>query len=321
MNNTNNPLISIIIPVYNGSSSIENVVHTSIEKFKRFHQIEIILINDCSTDNTDQVCQKLQQDNVETITYLSLAKNFGEHNAVMAGLNYSIGDYVVIIDDDGQNPPEEALKLINYIMESEYDVVYSKYQKKNHNFFRNIGSWLNGKIANLILEKPPNLYLSSFKAISRFTVNEITKYELSYPYIDGLIFRSTSNIGTLQTKHLPRSSGKSGYNLIKLMRIWLNMFTNFSVLPLRLASFTGFLLASTGISLGIFTIYERILDPYLPVGWASLLVVVSILGGVQLIALGLIGEYLGRVFLGLNKQPQFVIRETRMKKFKKSSAQ
>ena len=174
---------------------------------------------------------------------------------------------------------EEALKLINYIMESEYDVVYSKYQKKNHNYFRNIGSWLNGKIANLLLEKPPNLYLSSFKAISRFTVNEITKYELSYPYIDGLIFRSTSNIGTLQTKHLPRSSGKSGYNMIKLMRIWLNMFTNFSVLPLRLASFTGFLLASTGISLGIFTIYERILDPYLPVGWASLLVVVSILGG------------------------------------------
>lgn len=309
MANKNNPLISIVIPVYNSSSSIENVVQTTIEEFRESYEVEIILTNDCSTDNSHKVCQNLQQNNPETITYLSLARNFGEHNAVMAGLNYSNGDYVVVIDDDGQNPPKEALKLINYIVKSSYDVVYSKYQKKKHNYFRNIGSWLNGKIANLILEKPPNLYLSSFKAISRFTVKEIIKYELPYPYIDGLIFRTTSNIGTLQAEHLPRSSGKSSYNLIKLLRIWLNMFTNFSVLPLRIASMSGFLLASIGISLGIFTIYERILDPYLPVGWASLLVVVSILGGVQLIALGLIGEYVGRVFLGLNKQPQFVIRD------------
>jgi len=309
MGNKNNSLISIVILVYNSSSSIENVVQTTIEEFRESYEVEIILTNDCSTDNSHKVCQDLQRDNPETITYLSLARNFGEHNAVMAGLNYSNGDYVVVIDDDGQNPPKEALKLINYIVKSSYDVVYSKYQKKKHNYFRNIGSWLNGKIADLILEKPPNLYLSSFKAISRFTVKEIIKYELPYPYIDGLIFRTTSNIGTLQAEHLPRSSGKSSYNLIKLLRIWLNMFTNFSVLPLRIASMTGFLLASIGISLGIFTIYERILDPYLPVGWASLLVVVSILGGVQLIALGLIGEYVGRVFLGLNKQPQFVIRE------------
>lgn len=309
MGNKNISLISIVIPVYNSSSSIENVVQTTIQEFKQSYEFEIILTNDCSTDNSHKVCQDLQQDNPETITYLSLARNFGEHNAVMAGLNYSNGDYVVVIDDDGQNPPKEALKLINYIVKSSYDVVYSKYQKKKHNYFRNIGSWLNGKIANLILEKPPNLYLSSFKAISRFTVKEIIKYELPYPYIDGLIFRTTSNIGTLQTEHLPRSSGKSNYNLIKLLRIWLNMFTNFSVLPLRIASMSGFLLASIGISLGIFTIYERFLDPYLPVGWASLLVVVSILGGVQLIALGLIGEYVGRVFLGLNKQPQFVIRD------------
>ena len=309
MANKNNPLISIVIPVYNSSSSIENVVQTTIEEFRESYEVEIILTNNCSTDNSHKVCQNLQQNNPETITYLSLARNFGEHNAVMAGLNYSNGDYVVVIDDDGQNPPKEALKLINYIVKSNYDVVYSKYQKKKHNYFRNIGSWLNGKIADLILEKPPNLYLSSFKAISRFTVKEIIKYELPYPYIDGLIFRTTSNIGAFQAEHLPRSTGKSSYNLIKLLRIWLNMFTNFSVLPLRIASMSGFLLASIGISLGIFTIYERILDPYLPVGWASLLVVVSILGGVQLIALGLIGEYVGRVFLGLNKQPQFVIRD------------
>ena len=313
MSDSSKRTVTIVIPVFNGSPTITKLVTECIQSFEEFFDLEIVLINDCSEDNSYDVCLCIQERYPSTITFLSLSKNFGEHNAVMAGLHHSNGDFVVTLDDDGQNPPQEALNLINYAVKENLDVVYSYYPKKKHNLVRNLYSWLNGKVANLMLRKPVGLYLSSFRSMSRFTVQEIIKYDLPYPYVDGLILRSISNIGALETKHKSRISGKSGYTFKKLFRLWLNMFTNFSVLPLRIASFLGFVFALLGMLIGVFTLYERFLNPNLPVGWATIAVLCSILGGVQLMALGMIGEYLGRIFLGMNRQPQFVVRELQIR--------
>ena len=317
MSDSSKRTVTIVIPVFNGSPTITKLVTECIQSFEEFFDLEIVLINDCSEDNSYDVCLCIQERYPSTITFLSLSKNFGEHNAVMAGLHHSNGDFVVTLDDDGQNPPQEALNLINYAVKENLDVVYSYYPKKKHNLVRNLCSWLNGKVANLMLRKPVGLYLSSFRSMSRFTVQEIIKYDLPYPYVDGLILRSISKIGALETKHKSRISGKSGYTFRKLLRLWLNMFTNFSVLPLRIASFLGFVFALLGMLIGVFTLYERFLNPNLPVGWATIAVLCSILGGVQLMALGMIGEYLGRIFLGMNRQPQFIVRELHSRNMEK----
>jgi undecaprenyl-phosphate 4-deoxy-4-formamido-L-arabinose transferase len=233
----------------------------------------------------------------------------GEHNAVMAGLNKCTGEWVVIMDDDFQNPVSEVIKLVSYACEHAFDVVYTCYERKKHSLLRNMGSKINNSVATILLKKPRKLYLSSFKAINRFLVNEIITYTLPYPYIDGLILRTTSNIGQLLVEHRPRVQGRSGYTVKKLISLWMNMFTNFSVIPLRIAISVGFIFALVGFILGMEIIFEKIVNPSLPVGYAFLVFVITIFSGIQLIAIGMVGEYLGRMFLSQNKKPQFTIRK------------
>lgn len=212
MNTKNkNFLISIVIPVYNSEKSIKSLVGLLIKKIEPKFDLEIILVNDCSTDNSEKICISLFNKYKNIVRFYSLAKNVGEHNAVMAGLNKAKGDYVVIMDDDFQNPVSEVIKLISYAARSSFDVVYTYYENKKHSIFRNLGSRFNDKVANIMLKKPKDLYLSSFKILNRFIVNEITKYKLPFPYIDGLILRATSHIGKLKVGHRERKAGKSGY--------------------------------------------------------------------------------------------------------------
>lgn len=302
-------LISIVIPVFNSSETIQGVVTDCIGNFSNFHELEVILVNDCSTDKSDSVCRSLYDSFPNVVKYLKLARNFGEHNAVMAGLNFSKGDYVVTMDDDGQNPPAEAVKLVKKAIDSKADVVFSRYSSKKHSLQRNLMSKINDIAASVMLKKPRGLYLSSFRVISKKVVQEVIKYDLPFPYVDGLILRATSNINTQLCIHIPRSQGQSGYTFKKLFKLWLNMFTSFSILPLRIATVLGLVFSAFGFAFGVFTIIERFLNPDLPVGWATIAVLVSFLGGVQLVALGVVGEYVGRVFLGANKQPQFVVEE------------
>ena len=310
MNTKNdNYLISIIIPVYNGEKSIKKLVEELIKKITPEFNIEIILVNDCSPDNSEKVCISLFEKYRNIVKFYSLAKNVGEHNSVMAGLNNVSGDYAIIMDDDFQNPVIEVIKLISYTIKNSYDVVYTYYDKKKHSFFRNLGSHFNNLVANLMLKKPKTLYLSSFKSLSKFTINEIIKYNLPFPYIDGLILRTTNNIGKIKVEHQERKKGKSGYTLRKLISLWLNMFTNFSILPLRISIIVGFIFSLFGFGLGIQALIEKILNPDVPLGYTSLIVLISIFSGVQLIAIGMIGEYLGRVFLSQNKKPQYSIRK------------
>jgi glycosyltransferase involved in cell wall biosynthesis len=310
--NTNVPpvTLSVIIPVYQGAMTIAPLVDLLVESLQSKFTLEIILVNDCSTDSSEQVCVQLFEKYPHILKFYSLAKNVGEHNAVMAGLNQSSGDWAIVMDDDFQNPVSEVVKLATFSLDNSYDVVYTHYLKKKHGFLRNLGSTFNDKVATIMLKKPKNLYLSSFKAMNRFLVNEIIKYTLPFSYIDGLVLRTTSNIGKLQVEHCPRKQGKSGYSLKKLVSLWINTFTNFSIIPLRISTAMGFISAAIGFFFAIEMIIERILNPALPVGYALLVVLVTIFAGTQLIAIGMVGEYLGRMFLYQNKKPQFSIRKS-----------
>jgi glycosyltransferase involved in cell wall biosynthesis len=307
--------VSIVIPVYRGEQSIGRLVKELVETLDTVYTLEIVLVNDNSPDNSETVCESLFHTYPEIVRFYSLAKNVGEHNAVMAGLNQASGDYMVIMDDDFQNPIGEVVKLLDYATKNDCDVTYTYYKKKHHSFFRNLGSKLNDKVANVMLKKPRDLYLSSFKALNRFIVDEIIKYDLPYPYIDGLILRTTDKIGKIEVEHRKREQGTSGYTITKLVRLWLNMFTSFSILPLRFTIVVGFLIALLGMIFGVLTLIEKLTNPNVPVGYTMIIEVVLIFTGIQMVSLGMIGEYVGRIFLSQNKKPQYTIR----KRFEKDS--
>lgn len=300
--------ISIVIPIYNGSKNITKLIDELV-KILRPNCLEIILVNDGSEDDSHDACISVFDKYKEIVKYICLSRNFGEHNAVLAGLNYSTGEYAVIIDDDFQNPPEEIQKLIDVSVSGKFDVVYSYYEKKYHSWSRNLGSEFNNMVATCLLNKPKDLYLSSFKCLSRFLIDEIIKYKGPYSYIDGLILRTTRNIGKVLVRHDKRKDGKTGYTMRKLVGLWLNMFVNFSVYPLRLSMFLGFMFSLIGGFLAVTIITEKLLRPQIPVGITLIIVSILVFSGVQLIMLGIMGEYIGKQFLTSNQTPQYVVRK------------
>src|SRR3954454_23401699 len=298
--------LSVVIPVYNGAASIEELV-AALENLQVTGGHEIVLVNDCSPDDSLSVCRFLVENARIPITLIELSRNYGEHNAVMAGLHQARGAHVITMDDDLQNPPEEVERLLAFAQESGCEVVYTYYDEKQHAGWRNLGSRFTNWIAGFVLDKPKGFYLSSFRCVSAFVVREITRYEGPFPYVDGLILQVTQNIERLRVRHLPRAIGRSNYTLRRLLRLWLSMFVNFSVMPLQLNTLTGFALSFIGTIGSIFTIVEALFfDP--PAGWASLMAAVMLLSGVQLLILGIVGEYLGRMYLTANRKPQSVVR-------------
>uniref|UniRef100_I2Q449 Glycosyl transferase n=1 Tax=Desulfovibrio sp. U5L TaxID=596152 RepID=I2Q449_9BACT len=306
---TKTPSLTIVIPVYNAEASIGRLVDTLLAA-PPVADTDIVLVNDGSRDGSDRACRDCCDRFPGRVTYLRLARNFGEHNAVMAGLGRAGGDYVVIMDDDFQNPPSEAARLLDTAVAGGYDVVYAAFREKRHGWLRNRGSRFNDKVATWLLGKPPQLYLSSFKCLSRFLVDRITEYAGPSPYVDGLILRVTDNIGQVEVEHCDRESGQSGYTLWKLVRLWLTMFVNFSVAPLRCSAVLGLAIGGFGLLMGIWSLLEKLFDVAVPTGWTTLYVTVVIFSGIQLVMLGLLGEYVGRGLLEANKAPQFVVRET-----------
>jgi glycosyltransferase involved in cell wall biosynthesis len=309
MTNMSKLKVSIVIPVFNGEQSIGRLTKELIDALGNLYDLEIVLVNDNSPDNSEAVCVSLFKEHPDIVRFYSLARNVGEHNAVMAGLNQVSGDYIAIMDDDFQNPISEVGKLLDYATRNDCDVTYTYYRKKQHSLFRNLGSWFNDKVANFMLDKPKDLYLSSFKVMNRFLVSEIIKYELPYPYIDGLILRTTDKIATIAVDHHERRAGRSGYTLRKLIRLWLNMFTNFSILPLRVSFIIGVLTSLCGLVFAVLTLIEKFSNPNMPVGYASVIIAVLIFAGIQLVSVGVIGEYVGRIFLSQNRKPQYTIRK------------
>jgi glycosyltransferase involved in cell wall biosynthesis len=302
------PELSLVIPVYNGSQTIGSVVE-QIQAVFRSTPFEIILVNDGSEDESEQVCAQLAKKFPDTVTFVHLSRNFGEHNAVLAGLSYARGQYVAFLDDDGQNPPEEVVRMLEELKRGRYDVVYGHYIDKQHSWFRNAGSWFNDRIATIMLHKPKDLYLSSFKVMNRFLVNEIIKYRGPYPYSDGLIYRATRRIGQIPVEHRASTSGPSRYTFRKLVRLWMNMFLNFSIVPLRLSVYAGLVTACLSIAALIFILIDKIwITPDVTVGIPTVLGSIVFLSGIQLMMLGLVGEYLGRLYLDQTGMPQYVVR-------------
>ncbi|MCH5339976.1 MAG: glycosyltransferase family 2 protein [Acetatifactor sp.] len=301
--------VSFVIPCYRSENTLPQVVAEIQEKMKTLPQYEydIFLVNDCSPDRTIDVIRRLCQEN-ENIRGIDFAKNFGQHSALMAGLRHSDGDYVVCLDDDGQTPADEVDKLLSKLEEG-YDAVYAKYDHKQHSAFRNFGSKVNERMTRTMLGKPKELYVSSYFALKRFVVEDMVKYENSYPYVIGLVLRATRNIANVPVNHRERESGVSGYTLGKLLALWLNGFTAFSVKPLRIATAIGGFSAFMGFLYGIYTVIKRFVNPDVPMGFSAIMAALVFFGGMIMLMLGLIGEYVGRVYISLNNSPQYVIRE------------
>ena len=300
------PHLSIVIPLFNAALTLP-ALYRELSALEISGGFELILVNDGSRDETEEIALRLTEASRIPITFLSLSRNFGEHNAVLAGLRASTGQYVVTMDDDLQNPPSEVLKLLAAAESEKRDVVYAIYERKEHAWWRNLGSRLTNLIADYVVEKPRKLYLSSFRCMTRLVADEVAKSRNPYPYIDGLIFQITQNAGVVRVRHVEREQGRSGYTLRKLVRLWMSMLVNFSVLPLRLMTVAGMITSALGFLAVIEVVLEHLLKRN-PTGWSSLMAAILLLSGTQLLLLGIMGEYVGRIYLGISDKPQSVVR-------------
>ena len=302
------PALSFIIPLYRSAESIGAVVR-EIEGFTIAGGHEIILVHDGSGEPTSRAARELVRTAKVPITLIEHARNFGEHNAVLTGWRHARGAHLVNLDDDGQNPPAEAVRLWQHAKETGLDVVFGHYDEKRHSLWRNLGSWFTNRMTDWALDKPHGFYLSSFRCVTAFVAHEVVGYAGPYPYIDGLILQVTQRIGSIGVHHEARAAGESTYTFHKLVRLWMSAWVNFSVLPLRAATVLGLLVATLGV-IALGTIAWLWLEGIGPqYGWGWTMSAVLIFSGTQLVMLGLIGEYLGRMFLTINQRPQSVVRE------------
>ena len=302
-------MLSFVIPCYNSAKTILTVVNEvrqTMEGRKEF-TFEIILVNDNSTDETFSVIKQAALKDGR-LTAIDLAKNFGQHSALMAGYSQATGDYIVSLDDDGQTPANEVFRLIDKL-ENGFDVVFAPYPQKKHSFFRNFGSRINDMMAHHLIGKPKGLYLSSYFVARRFVIEELKRYTNAYPYVSGLLLRSTNRLANVSVNHRDREIGTSGYTLKKLLALWMNGFTAFSVKPLRIASLLGVIFAGIGFLYGIWIIISKLFIRTAPIGYSSLMAVLLFIGGTLMLILGMLGEYVGRMYISINRAPQYVIRE------------
>lgn len=299
--------ISYVIPCYGSEHTIIGVV-TDIKMLMKQdlknYQFEIILVNDGSPDRVHNVIiENYSKD--KDIKYIQLSKNFSQHNAVMAGLHHTTGDIIICLDDDGQSPVYEVPKLLNELNE-DIDVVYAKYRAKKHSRFRNFGSKINDYMLRMMLGKPQDLYISSFFAMKKYVKDAMIEYKNPYPYLGGLILRITDRIKNVETDHLDRNDGSSGYNIRKLLKLYVNGLTNFSVKPLRISLFFSVTFILIAVIASVYLIINKLLNPEIPVGWTSMMIVLLFVGAAITFLLGLIGEYIGRIYISINNIPQYV---------------
>lgn len=300
---------SVVIPCYRSSRTIRFVVEDTMKQFAAMGitDYEFVLVDDCSPDGgaTVRELRSLVTD-YRQVKAVELAKNSGQHNAVMAGLNYALGDVIIAMDDDGQTRASQIPKLLSEL-EKGYDIVYGYYPQKHHSFFRNLGSRFNQFTTRILLDKPKWMKTSSFWVIRGFVRDYAIQYKSAYTHLQGVFLRVTRNISCIPIEHFDRQEGKSGYTLKKLIALWANII-GFSIVPLRAATFLGYLFSLIGLIGMIAVIVRKLTHPVTAIGWPSLMVTICFFSGLILMFMGLIGEYIGRIFLGISNNPQFVVR-------------
>ena len=302
-------LVSFVIPCYRSAATVGAVVEEIDAAMAALpdYEHEVILVNDCSPDDTFAVISSLAREK-DHVTAVDLSRNFGQHAALMSGLRHSRGDIAVCLDDDGQTPADQVGRLLSKL-EAGFDVVYASYPRKRQPSFRRLGTRLNGRMTEVMLSKPRDLELTSYFAARRFSVEEMLSYEHCFPYVMGLVLRSTKNICNVPVDHRQREQGRSGYSLGKLLSLWMNGVTSFSIKPLRLATYLGALTALAGFVYAIVIVVRYFAVHMAPLGWSSTTALLLVLGGAILLVLGLVGEYVGRIFMCVNASPQYVERE------------
>lgn len=303
------PLLSFVIPCYRCAHTIGSVVEEltdTLREREAEYDHELILVNDGSPDDTAEVIRELCARD-PSIVFVDLSRNFGQHSAVMAGFHQVRGDIVICLDDDGQTPANECFKLIDKVAEG-YDIVFAQYPKRRQNWFRNLGSRFNAACNHFFFGQPRSLNVNSYYACRRFVVDSALQYPNPFPYVTGLLFQSVSRYANVPVEHRARTEGQSGYNLKKLLSLWLNGVTAFSIKPLRFASYVGWFIAVAGVVFAVVTIIRKLLNPDMQAGWASTIAVMLFLGGAIIALIGVLGEYIGRIYLSINRYPQFVVR-------------
>lgn len=302
--------ISVIIPCYRSENSVGTVIDEVIQTITNDgrYEYEIICINDFSPDGTLDVLKE-KAAHLPKLKVINFSRNFGQHSALMAGFNYASGDIILCLDDDGQTPPSDMFKLIDKLDEG-YDLVSAKYSNKKGSVFRKIGTKISFWMSKTFIGKPKDIDLNSYYCFRRYILDEIIKYKNAYPFVHGLILRITRNMANVVIESRERVNGKSGYSFKKLLSLWLNGFTAFSEKPLRIASVIGCLCSFAGFVYGIFTVINKIINPDVPVGYSSIMTAILLLSGIIMLFLGLLGEYIGRIYISINNAPQFAIKDT-----------
>lgn len=303
-------IISFVIPCYRSEATIGNVINEIVCEMRSHDkcEYEIIAVNDRSPDNVYEKLREIAREN-RRVKVIDLAKNMGKHAAMMAGYSVVTGDIIVNLDDDGQCPLDHLWELLAPLGQG-YDISIAKYPKKMESAFKRFGSAVNALMARVLIGKPNDLVISNFSAMKRFVCEELIRYENAYPYIDGLFLRTTSNIANVEMEERKRISGSTGYTFSKSLKLWVNGFTSFSVKPLRIATVLGLFISLMGFLFALSVIIRKIFYPEIAAGYSSLMAVQLFIGGIVMLLLGLIGEYVGRIYISINNSPQYVIRET-----------
>ena len=303
-------MYSIVIPCYKSSHTIRQVVTETSAKMEEMGRtpFEFVLVDDCSPDDGETV-RELHSlcDDFSNVTVIELAINAGQHNAMMAGLNYAEGDVIISMDDDMQTHPSQLPKLFDEF-DKGFDIVYGYYNDKKHTGFRNFGSWVNYETVRILIGKPKDMKTSSFWIIKKFVRDYVVEYKSQYTHLQGLFLRTTKDIACVPVKHFDRVYGQSGYTFKSLVSLWSNIM-GFSIVPLRIARNLGIILSIAGLIGALFFFIRKLLVPTMAIGWPSVMVSIWFFSGVIMIFLGLIGEYIGRMFLGMGNYPQYVVKE------------
>lgn len=302
-------LISIIIPCYNSEGTIEKVVEETMKTFQTLenYECEMVLVNDYSRDKTYEAITRAAK-KYPNVIGVNLAKNFGQHNAMMAALHFVHGEAVIGMDDDLQNHPDQIPQFLEK-MEEGYDVVFGVYKERKFGWFKNLTSYVSRHLLWALTSQPRDIQMSSFWLARRYVIDKALEYEGSNVFLQFLFFRTTHNMVDIEVEHFAREVGTSNYNFRRGLKQFMSCL-NYTAVPLRITTFFGALFSGAGFIGALIVLIRKLLDPTIAVGWSSLMCAMLVLFGIVFLMLGIMGEYIGKLILNVNKTPQFVVRET-----------